>query len=158
MIVTRDAVDSDVDAIVELGDLLWLELGYSDVLEYDEDSVRLTCENLKNNHVLIVSEDEDGDILGFMGGVIQPVYFNMNYKSLSELFWWVESSHRDKGIGVELLRFFEDKAIELGCRFVCPMLHLTATGKKAGELMETYNYKAVEKVYIKEVPWAVSVQ
>ena len=84
--IVGEATDDHIEEIAVLGRLLWVELGYVDVVEYDLDSVIRTCHNLRDNHVLLSAVDENDVVVGFMAGVISPIFFNDKYTSLSELF------------------------------------------------------------------------
>lgn len=60
------------------------------------------------NHVLLVAEREDGERMGFIGGVVQPHPMNPEISTLTELFWWVPETHRGCRAGLMLLNAFID--------------------------------------------------
>lgn len=65
--------------------------------------------DLIENHIVLVAYKED-QLLGMIGGIVTPHFFNPEITTLAELFWWVDKSHRGSRSGLILLNAF----VELG--------------------------------------------
>lgn len=72
-----------------------------------EENARLGITNMINGHIVLVAERE-GQLLGFIAGVITPHMFNPNIRVLAETFWWVAEEHRGSRAGLMLLNEFMD--------------------------------------------------
>lgn len=58
-----------------------------------------------DNHVVFVAE-RGTELLGFIGGIVTPHFFNPEIKTLAEMFWWVAKEHRGSRAGLLLLNHF----------------------------------------------------
>lgn len=65
--------------------------------------------DLIDNHIVLVACKED-QLLGMIGGIVTPHFFNPEIKTIAELFWWVAEEHRGSKSGLLLLNAF----VELG--------------------------------------------
>jgi N-acetylglutamate synthase-like GNAT family acetyltransferase len=57
--------------------------------------------------VFLVAEEE-GKILGVIGGKICPNFWDPSENHLAELFWWVAPEHRKGSMGLKLMDAFEE--------------------------------------------------
>jgi len=101
-VIIREAITADIEEIVDKGEefnsLLPIDCEYlpeyvSQVLQKlidDETSTVLICEDMTG-------------IVGFMLLVSYGFYLNPNYKLVSELCWWVDTTRRNAKIGSKLL-------------------------------------------------------
>ena len=58
----------------------------------DIDHARTTLDALIAHHVVFVAE-QDGELRGFIAGLLAPHHFNPSIITLTELLWWVPVAH-----------------------------------------------------------------
>jgi hypothetical protein len=99
------------------GDIDWLIgqlrefssfMGTKRALFGDEEYVRRQVEGMLEHHVIFLAVREDGERMGFIGGVYVPHVFNPELTLLSETFWWVTPAHRGSRAGLMLLNAFTE--------------------------------------------------
>lgn len=147
----RDAVHSDIPAIVEMGSLFFSEAEWSDVTEWDDDSVSATLANLieGDGGILLVAE-RDGEVIGMTGGLVHPAYFNAHHLTGQELFWWVRPEFR-KGVGAEMFSRLEQEAKDRGAKS-WSMIALDRVRPKAMDrIYKVSGYRCAEHSYIKRL-------
>lgn len=148
----RSATTEDCIRIAIVGRHLWEELEYSKQVGYDRDSVLETCLQLADDDtpgVLLVAT-LGGTMVGYIGGVVAPIFFNKKHSVLTELLWWVNKGYRKSGTGLVLLQKFEEAGKAAGADFVVASMGEKACTGKAGELIAQCGYTPTERSYIKE--------
>lgn len=87
-------------------------------------------------------------IVGMVGGLVYPFYFNRSHITGQEVFWWVDPAHR-KGPGLALLEALETEARARGCES-WSMVALEAVAPQAvGSIYRRRGYRPSEHSYIK---------
>jgi hypothetical protein len=71
------------------------------------DHARTVLDALITQHVVFVAED-DGELRGFIAGLLAPHHFNPSVMTLTELLWWVTVEYRGSRAGALLLQAFLD--------------------------------------------------
>lgn len=152
----RHATADDIPRIIEMGAPFWAQTQYSET-PYDPDSMDHFCRVMMNSGLLLVAQDcSDGKIIGAVGGVVGPLYANMDFKVGSELFWWVEPEHRKGGAGTLLLLEIERAAREAGVTYWA-MMALESVGIERAEAIYLANgYQRAERTYVKRLSWPPS--
>jgi hypothetical protein len=79
--VIRAATRDDLDRVVELGAAFHAYCPYRDI-PLDREAFREFAGRLIDGGVILLSED------GFIGGLLNPLYFNPAVVMAVELFWW----------------------------------------------------------------------
>jgi hypothetical protein len=64
--------------------------------------------DMVTNHVMMVAEDADGSLMGFIGGYLLKHPYNPEITVLQEAFFWVTPERRRSRAGALLLRAFID--------------------------------------------------
>ena len=149
----RPATPDDALELAQLGTFFYKQAvlsGWGDIpYSVDDCAMALTQFMQLPNFLCFVCE-KDGMIVGMIGGVISPVYFNHNHVSGEELFWWVADG-APPSAGLKLLTAIEDKARELGCSTwqMKSLAHLN--GERMEQLYTRRGYRASERLFIKEL-------
>jgi len=96
---------------------------------------------------------DDGDrIVGFLFGIVGPLWFAQHIQVAVELAWWVDPEHRGLA-GVRLLQTFEQLARERGLRYVA-MSDLVLNGSEqspASRILGHFGYTLCERMHAKEI-------
>jgi len=96
---------------------------------------------------------DDGDrIVGFLFGIVGPLWFAQHIQVAVELAWWVDPEHRGLA-GVRLLQTFEQRARERGLRYVA-MSDLVLNGSErspAARILGHFGYTLCERMHSKEI-------
>ena len=98
--------------------------------------------------VILLLEDETGEIDGTLGGVVYPEPYSGTLIA-TEFFWFVKQARR--GEGLKLLRAFEAWARAKGCAQI-RMAHLVdVMPAKLEKVYRRFGYTPAEVLYVKEI-------
>lgn len=109
----REATKEDIPILLHMGEQFFNASDFGRLTDYDRDSTRQTFVDLISNGILLVGEIE-GSVIGMVGAVLYPLYFNIRHLTGQEMFWWVDPDYRKTGIGKQLLVELEKKAYSMG--------------------------------------------
>ena len=116
---------------------------------YDPETMLTTWDYLlKNKLGVLITYTKKGKAVGVIGGIKHPD-MTSGIMTATESFWFVDPEHR--GIGLFLLKAFEDWAKEEGCKRILMMALLDSLPEKAIRIYQQAGYKPLEVTYIKEV-------
>src|SRR5436190_13416972 len=89
-------------------------------IQFCPDTFRQTVESMIGTDKAVIGllVDVRGLILGMIGAMIVPCYFNHAARFCAELFWWVDPEHRRGIKGALLLRWISEWAKEHGCQTI----------------------------------------
>lgn len=135
----RNAIDGDLDRLVEMGLRFHGETDYKDHLKANPEQMRAIAKQLADAGGLLVSE-RSGVVVGMIGFVLFP-HFLSGEVVAGEVFWWVEPEHR--GEGIKLLKEAEKRAESAGAsrmQMIAPNDHVATVYKRLG-------YEFVESAY-----------
>ncbi len=135
----REAVESDIPAIMELGRRFADDAGVTDAVGWDDASVEAMLGTMIADHILLVGDR------GMIGGLVFGHPFS-GKKVFQELFWRNEGPARQ---GIRLLEMAEDMARERGCERA--MMIEIDTFPGAARIYERRGYKPAERNFIKEL-------
>lgn len=96
-----------------------------------------------DNFCLLVTET-NGVADGVLGGVITPMWFNLDILQASEMFWW-----SDGGKGLELKAEYEAWALSMGASYVNMAALERIRPKAIGRFYIESGYKLFEHGYTK---------
>lgn len=147
----RNAILDDVDAVVAIGERFHAESNWGAVCEYVADDEARTCAHLvTSDDGLLIVADNDGEIVGALGGLFFPAHMNFAHRMGQELFWFVLPEYRG-GLGAMLLQAAEEAARAAGCKHwgMGAIEHLR--GASVQRLLERDGYRATERCFMKEL-------
>ena len=134
----RAARHEDMPRLVEMGRAFLAETALADFTEIDDDSFSRTLTGMIDGDRAVLIVAEESQIIGLIGGLVYPFYFNTNHLTGQEMFWWVEPAYR-KGAGRQLFKALETWAREMGAKTLTVMAldsnrpeAVTAAYKRAG--------------------------
>lgn len=144
MASTRIATADDLGRLWAMGNRFHEAAGQS--VPADEECFRYMCIHLMSSGFLYVLESS-GNLIGMLGGMAYPHWWNRDYLVAQELFWWCEPEAR--GEGGKLLSAFEDWARNKGVSEIT----MVGTGKLKHAALSRYyerrGYKATEQSFTK---------
>lgn len=134
----REAVESDIPAIMEMGKRFADEAGVTDAVGWDDDAVEgMLQAMIEGEHILLIGDR------GMIGGLVFGHPFS-GRKVFQELFWRNEGPATQ---GVRLLDMAEKLAAERGCERSLMIAIDTFPG--AERVYERRGYKPAERNFIK---------
>lgn len=149
-VVVRPATPDDFLEMAEHGREWWLQTEFSRHIPYDPASIVESLHVLADSKMLLVAEAEL-DIVGFVGGIVVPLYVNAAYKVGMERFWWVHPDYRRSGVGAQLLAGIEAAAKAAGCTLWSMIAMQCMDPERAGTIYESAGYHWTERTYTKEL-------
>lgn len=146
----RPATLDDVPAIAALGERFHAEAGWSDIFAYSQEDCAASIGALLESELFICLVADEGEIVGIVGGIICPVYFNRSHKSGEELFWYV-SDNASQMTGLRLLDALEAEAKARGCESWQMKSLAKLNGDRMAKLYERRGYRPSEHTFIKRL-------
>lgn len=144
----REASETDIPQVVEMGSRSLLEGPYRDLLA---DNPAVTSELIKKllttpNAKILVSE-QFGKLTGVFAFIIFPHYYS-GEQVAGEMIWYVMPEARPSGPGLELLWAGEKLAHDLGAK----KMQLTApTDEMAEAYSKLRGYQKVETAFQRDI-------
>lgn len=108
MIQIREARIKDIDWIFEECKSFAKFYGTKADLAGDMNYGMSYLFDLVTLHFVRIAEDEQGQRLGFIAGLITPHHFNPKLTLMTELLWWVPEHFRNTGAGKKLFDAFTE--------------------------------------------------
>lgn len=143
----RDAHETDIPRIVEMGRKFFELSGQTDIATYDDEMAANTVRFCMTDGVVLVLEDDKWGIVGMAAALIYRIYVSRDDIAAQELFWWIEPDHR--GHGNDLRKALESRSKEKGAT-VMNMIALE-TMKWVGRLYERAGYRPFDHTYVKRL-------
>jgi len=113
----REATLIDISQIIELLKEFFDTADIAKISEGDIESSTNTITNLiKNNNMAIIVMDIDNKIVGCLGVVVIPFYFNSKHLIGHEFFWFVSEKHRGTKESLRLFNSAEEWAKNHGAK------------------------------------------
>jgi hypothetical protein len=113
-----------------------------------DEGMAAALSNIIEQGVIIVAEDINGELIGFLAGMLAPVWCAPNCTVAAELAWWMKPGHRHGMTAVRMLRQFEAWAASKNADQVI-VSSIPAISKKVGNLYGKLGYELVENSYRK---------
>jgi len=148
----RLATRDDVPALLTMGRSF---IQYS---EYRAINDHLTDEQLANGISAVIDcgvsfVAVDGErIIGFILGMVGPLWFATHIQTAVELAWWVDPAYRGMA-GIRLMKAFENEAKRRGLKYVA-MSDLVMNGRDetpAARILGIMGYTLTERMHSKEI-------
>ena len=144
----RPAVETDIPAIVKMARLFYDTTTYADITPMDDETVSDLARQLMDS-VLLVAEKQ-GQLVGMVGLVIAPFFFNRSILTAHEVVWWVAPGVRGSRTAYALLRAIEPACKAKGAQAI-QMVHLSTSPPQAGGLYQLAGYTQTETAYTKRI-------
>ena len=150
-ITIREAGEADIEGIAFMGARFFDEAQWSDVVEWDHDSVCSTLRMMLSDErgILLVAQRGD-ELVGMAGGMVYPLYFNHNHLTGQELFWWVDPAFRGE-VGLPLMSKMEERAMSAGAKSWAMIALDKVRPEATGAIYRRRGYRASEHSYIKRL-------
>jgi hypothetical protein len=132
--IIREATAADFHAIAAVGQHFYETTAYRDI-PYSPESMLRWLPIMRQQRLLYVADDA-GRIVGGIGGLFAPLYFNDSHRIAQEMFWWVEPDYRTTRAAIRLLRAIELGVSQAGCSWLSMLL------------LEGENAERIEKFYL----------
>lgn len=114
-------------------------------IDYDPASFRETLEaGIDSDNQAYLVAEQSGQVVGMIGGIVYPSYFNRNSLTGQEMFWWSESTE-----GLRLYRALEAWAISKGCTSFSMVALQDREFTRMDALYKRMGYRPSEHSYIK---------
>lgn len=135
-------------SLVEMGRNFFTEAGWGDVAEWkDEEGCNALVHMLQSGQLIFIAK-RGNEIVGMIGAIIYPLWFNASVKMAQEVFWYMKPEERN-GTGSLLLDALEKEAKAQGVHALS-MLSV----EKLPSLDDYYirrGYRPSEKTFIKRL-------
>lgn len=148
MIVIRPARPEEFMLMAEKGREFHAATEYR-AIPYDPVSMMQTFAAMLEHGLLLIAE-QDGAILGGIGGLKFNMFFNADTLCACERFWWLDPNYRNSRVGLELLIGIEAAALQAGCQYWL-MLALEGDNGRADTIYRRFGYQPVERAYLKSL-------
>lgn len=139
----------DVPEVARLGAEFHAKAGWSEIA-YSVDDCADSLTRFMETGMFIGLVADDGHIVGMIGGLISPVYFNYSHKSGEELFWYVADG-APQMTGIKLLKAMESEARAHGCGSWQMKSLARLGGERMVQLYERMGHRASESSFLKEL-------
>lgn len=144
----------DLDGVLELCIKGLRESPYR-TIPIDLDHLRTTISTLADG-----LWDDKVILLGLDSGVPKAILVGLvndthpifkGYRLVSEIFWFVEPTHRKSLLAIKLLHLYEDWAKRVGAKFVTLAHFNNEVGDRVSNLYRRLGYEHIETSYMKEL-------
>ena len=122
----------------------------ADFTEIDDDSFSRTLAGMIDGDRAALIVAEESEIIGFIGGLVYPFFFNENHVTGQELFWFVSPAHRN-GTGRQLFKALETWAREMGAQTFTMMALDSNRPEAVVAAYQRAGYTPSERTFIKEL-------
>lgn len=123
---------------------------YADLPISDQRIIDCLSEALQSDDYGVFIAEEGNESVGFVVGMLTKTLFSES-KVAGELAWWVKPESRSSGIGIELLKAYEQWAKEAGAKLVSVSLLENDDLHIIDKIYTKAGYTPVERSYIKEL-------
>lgn len=119
-------------------------------LQVTDEEIQAGIAGVIANEMSFVAEI-DGQIVGFILGIIGPMWFVQRVRIAVELAWWVDPAYRITSAGIRLLKTFEEHARHLDVQYIA-MSDLVVQGDTpVARLLARMGYIVTERMHTKEI-------
>lgn len=146
----RPATLEDIPEIVDLGRMFLNATVLKDLAPYDDDSAAATIQNMIESENSAVFVLDVGQIVGFITGVIVPLYWNFNLLSAQQCAYFVHPDFRGAG-SIKLLKAWEDWAAAEGVAVISSGAKKDDRFKGMDDMLTRRGYIELESIHMKGV-------
>lgn len=145
----RFATLDDVERLVTMGWKFHQESRHPTPYDVKTAAETLTKLIESDSGCLLVCAAGPGQVIGAVGGLAFPMFFNAEELTAQELFWWVMPGKRGVGIGKALLHAFQDWAREVGARTCTMVAYETTTIDPIVAMYREHGYHPLERHFLR---------
>jgi GNAT superfamily N-acetyltransferase len=145
--IIRDVEDRDA-SIVKKYAQDFLEY-YPVNIDYDTTELLKVLEMVSEQGLFLVAETETDGVIGGVGGLISPHFYAPMHLLSTEMFLWVAEEHRKSTVGPRLLKEFEKRSKEAGCKYIAMTSTVHTPNFKS--YLDKKGYKEAETSFLKEI-------
>lgn len=147
--IIRLATYEDIPQILELGETFFNSTLIAKAgAPFDKDGTKELFEDLEEQELIVVAEI-DGKIIGFILLDLNPTIGSFEIIQGSELAFYVEPGHREKGVGRELILGAEEVLRQHGAQVYSMSSMVTSNPKIVDKLYQDLNFIHTESTYSK---------
>lgn len=144
--IIRDADSNDFGDLERMGISFAKAAGLVDV---NSETLMQTLQSLSDNGILKVAVN--GSVIGCVGALVFPHWWNHNEIVAQELFWWVDEDHRGGSAALRLLTALEKTAKEHGASKLMMLCLDDLDGKKVAGMYSRLGYVPQEQTFVREL-------
>lgn len=144
--IVRLATESDLPAILDMGAKFHAFSGES--VPYCRQSAESSARSIMVMGFVLVAED-GGKLVGMLGVLVAPLFFNFAHTMAQELMWWVDEDERGSGAALRLIRAAEHEARNRGVSRL-NMAHLANSPPHVSAIYARLGYTPRESMFCKE--------
>lgn len=147
----REAVRSDLPALLVLGAKAYEESPFKRIIEQDDyDTYRMLSNMIESNQQAILVAESGREIVGMLGFVIVPSFWNNAHKMAQDLFWYVAPEHRGTA-GLKLLKQYEQTAKDMGAHSLMMVCVKKTKSDKMRKVFKRNGLRELDQKWIKEL-------
>ncbi len=146
----REAVADDIPRLVEMGQAFFTVMGMLEPITFDGETFSRALEALiegDDGAVFVADEDE---VIGFIGGMVFPLFFNARHLTGQEMFWWVDEDRRKGGAGRDLCTALEEWARGKGAGSFTMVALESLRPVAVAAIYERVGYKLTEYHFVRQ--------
>jgi len=128
------------------------ESGHIKILGFNAEKTVKLIERMATENIFYLSvlENEDGHIVGALGGLLTECMFSFSLQA-TELMWYVTPSARGTKGSIQLLLDWERWAKMKGAKVISMMNLESVSPREVEKLYEKMNYSKTENTFTKEL-------
>lgn len=144
----RVAIENDLTRIVEMSARFYPHTSYFlySGFPFSAAGAGLVAKTLIETKMMLVCENDEGEVVGMVGAMLLPFLFNPDYFRAGEIIWWVEPEYWSHGYGGALLKAMKELCKEAKVQDLT-MISLVNSHLNADKLLESEGFIMTEKVY-----------
>lgn len=147
----RYAFPEDVEEMAVKGQRFFDATILKNYFEYDVPSMVKTIGRLVNeDNAVAFCWEQGGQIVGGIGGMLAPMYFNENHLAAQQIFWFVLPEYRNIK-SLRLLQAWEQWATMYGASVIWSGAKMDDHYQGMQTMMGRRGYAPLETVFIREV-------
>ena len=143
MIKVRDAIESDLPYMLEQAKEFYDY--YPVPIKYDPAHMANLLLDMMESGIVLVAE-EDGQVLGGIGGIMGGNIYDPTYITLTEMYLWVAKASRKGRAMHHLIKEFTKRGEVADAVVLC----YTKLTPSLGRIYERYGYELMETSHVKE--------
>jgi hypothetical protein len=144
----RQAENSDYDQVVQIMERFHEWAPFK--CDIDKAVLPQVFDYLMTNGVVYIATD-DAQCVGAIIGVMSSAWYNPSHRMAVELAWWVDDSRKQTGLGIRLLKHFEQWAKSFNAQTLVFSDFVKDESAPAGQMLERLGYKCFERSFTKTI-------
>lgn len=144
----RDAVEQDLDELLELAEEFWKHTIYDEELEHDRV---LQMFQVSFDHNLFLVLELEGKVRGFMTAIKAPLLASTKATMAVETAFYIDPDYRGNKIGVDLILQMEQKVKQQGIKYWNMVSMESSSPEVANKLYLKLGYTKSETSFTKVI-------